>query len=341
MSRRERSMMKPKEKTALREHMVEGTWMEADTRSRPGPRWFNYAYLKPHIGQRASDPHRPTHDVRFRRDGRQIPKYAWEDIHHRFEDTYANWCKPILQGISDGRNESTGKEAKTIIVRHALTDNVLTRLDCGFTDELMNKDNADYQIPRLTFWAVALELERWAKRTRRPGSEGIRAVACKFVSTDKGVMKNLSLDDSLRDICGTGNPLHIKVMFQWPKRDRDPEYTVDQWRTYEQAQFLRQLTMRNAIRALNDRSSLLIRCKTWNDDQKKWLWPWDTMEPHLQVWDARCQDCHRRLERQMVFCYSCSSFMCMECCVNSGWPSNRCNVLCDGCTRLVYDALID
>ena len=112
-------------------------------------------------------------------DGRQMPKYAWEDIHHRFLSTYGNSCRVVPIGFYDPEDEETGQKAKTAIIKYAASSELLVELDLGL-------DYGASSPWSITIGSVAADLGKWARRTRRPISQGILQDACTFMIRRKG-----------------------------------------------------------------------------------------------------------------------------------------------------------
>ena len=98
-------------------------------------------------------------------------------------------------------------------------------MNCGVVDIHAADGNDNYHIPQLTVMHVAWELERWAKWTRRLGSEGIMAKACRFTNTDAtGITRQLKPEELLRDIFGSDNLMSMAVTFEWSEEN---EWTFD------------------------------------------------------------------------------------------------------------------
>ena len=127
-----------------------------------------------------------------------------------------------------------------------------------------------------------------------------------YLRHDSGATIRLEPEESFRDIYGSENLMRMAVMFQWPEYERGMGYTLNQWHHYEDESFIHQITLSNAIKALDDREMTHLREKAWNESIEEWVWPWDPLGPdqrHRRTRQPACHWCYRPMTR-IIFCYS-------------------------------------
>ena len=118
----------------------------------------------------------------------------------------------------------------------------MTELNCGLDHCGVNQN---YNIWYLTIGGVALELEKWAKRTRMPGSEGVLAKACQFVKKDgNGTARTLDPSETLHSIFGEEGLMTVEVVLGSVPYD----WSREQHLWYEANEEYRLSTMRRAIK---------------------------------------------------------------------------------------------
>ena len=266
-------------------------------------------------------------------DGRQLPKYAWEDIHHRFLETYGNSCRIVPTGFYDPEDEETGQKSKTAIIKYAASGKLLVELDLGL-------DYGPASPWSITIESVAEDLGRWARRTRRPISEGILQNACTFMTRKEGEgTRKLERHETLNNIFGNSCLVTLELVVNVSGGDASGD--LNRW--FELGRHQRERTMKGAIKALRSTTSTNRHLREFDHRLQMWLFPW---EPELmrdyQDWEPLtvCSQCYHHIEG-LVYCFSCPKALCTRCCIRSGWPLKNYNVMCEDCTEALQEALVE
>ena len=171
-------------------------------------------------------------------------------------------------------------------------------------------------------------------------SEGILANACRFIKKDgHGIVRTLHPSESLHSIFGAEDLVTMEVMFE----TQHYEWNQDQHLWYESNAIYRSTTLENAIKALESKTITQRHERSFNKELRKWVFDW---EPKLirdyPGWRPiiECDQCREWLSG-IIYCFNCSMGMCPQCCSLSGWPAEYSNVLCEGCTDVVFEALTE
>ena len=270
-------------------------------------------------------------------DWRLMPKYAWEDIHHRFLKTYGNSCRRTPTGFYDQEDEETGQRSKTVIIRFAASGELLVELNLG-------PDCDSLGSWPITIENVAENLGRWARRTRRPTSEGIFQNTCTFLARMKGGgTRKLERYETINDIFGNTCLIKLELVVESVDSPDGLQSSGDYHKWFESGAYQREQTIKRATKALRSTTTTNRHSRKYDGRLQRWLYPWESdMMRDYPDWEpiTECGYCYRPID-SLVYCSNCPRVLCTRCCVRSGWPLKHYNVMCEDCTEVLQEALVE